>query len=60
MGANLAITGRDRGHAEGAAREIRAAGGGQVDVLRDLATRPAVIVQNWCPELGGAIVKTCG
>ena len=54
MGANLAITGRDRGRAEGAAREIRAAGGGQVDVLRDLATRPAVIVQNWCPELGGS------
>lgn len=33
MGAHLAITGRDRGRAEGAAREIRAAGGGQVDVF---------------------------
>ncbi len=30
MGAHLAITGRDRGRTEGAAREIRAAGGGQV------------------------------
>jgi NAD(P)-dependent dehydrogenase (short-subunit alcohol dehydrogenase family) len=33
MGAHLAIIGRDRGRAEGVAREIRAAGGGQVDVL---------------------------
>ena len=33
MGAHLAITGRDRGRTEDAAREIRAAGGGQVDVF---------------------------
>src|SRR5688572_14264316 len=33
MGAHLAITGRDRARTEGAAREIRAAGGGQVDVF---------------------------
>ena len=40
MGAHLAITGRDRGRAEGAAREIRAAGGGQVDVfIADLSSQ---------------------
>jgi retinol dehydrogenase 14 len=33
LGAWLAITGRDRPRSEEAAREIRAAGGGQVDVL---------------------------
>ena len=33
MGADLAITGRDRGRTEDAAREIRAAGHGQVDVF---------------------------
>ncbi len=33
MGASLAITGRDRGRTEAAAHEIRAAGGGRVDVL---------------------------
>ena len=33
MGAHLAITGRDRGRTEDAAREIRAAGGGQADML---------------------------
>jgi retinol dehydrogenase 14 len=33
MGAQLAITGRDRGRTEDAAREIRAAGGEQVDVF---------------------------
>jgi retinol dehydrogenase 14 len=33
MGANLAITGRNRDRAEDAAREIRAAGGGPVDVF---------------------------
>jgi hypothetical protein len=33
MGAHLAITGRDRGRTEDAAREIRAAGSGQVDVF---------------------------
>jgi retinol dehydrogenase 14 len=31
MGARLAITGRDRGRAEDAAREIRAVSGGTVD-----------------------------
>ncbi|MGV8910043.1 MAG: SDR family oxidoreductase [Propionicimonas sp.] len=33
MGAHLAITGRDRQRTEDAAREIRAAGGGQVDAF---------------------------
>jgi len=33
LGAYLAITGRDRGRAEDAAREIRAASGGPVDVF---------------------------
>ncbi len=33
MGAHLAISGRDRGRTEDAAREIRAAGSGQVDVF---------------------------
>ena len=40
MGAHLAITGRDRGRTEDAAREIRAAGGGQVDVfVADLSSQ---------------------
>ena len=40
MGAHLAITGRDRARAEDAAREIRAAGGGQVDVfVADLSSQ---------------------
>ena len=43
MGAHLAITGRDRGRTEGAAREIRAAGGGQVDVfVADLSSQAEV------------------
>jgi NAD(P)-dependent dehydrogenase (short-subunit alcohol dehydrogenase family) len=43
MGAHLAITGRDRGRAEDAAREIRAAGGGQVDVfVADLSAQSGV------------------
>ncbi len=43
MGARLAITGRDRGRTEGAAREIRAAGGGQVDVfVADLSSQSEV------------------
>jgi retinol dehydrogenase 14 len=43
MGAHLAITGRDRGRAESAAREIRAAGGGQVDVfVADLSSQSEV------------------
>ncbi|MCU1571985.1 MAG: short-chain dehydrogenase [Micrococcaceae bacterium] len=40
MGAHLAITGRDRDRAESAAREIRAAGGGQVNVfVADLSSQ---------------------
>jgi retinol dehydrogenase-14 len=43
MGAHLAITGRDRGRAEGAAREIHAAGRGQVDVfVADLSSQSEV------------------
>jgi retinol dehydrogenase-14 len=43
MGAHLAITGRDRGRAEGAAREIRAAGRGQVEVfVADLSAQSEV------------------
>ena len=43
MGAHLAITGRDRGRAERAAREIRTAGGGQVDVfVADLSAQSEV------------------
>jgi retinol dehydrogenase 14 len=43
MGAHLAITGRDRGRGESAAREIRAAGGGQVDVfVADLSAQSEV------------------
>src|SRR5437870_3279853 len=43
MGAHLAITGRDRGRTEGAAREIRAAGGGLVDVfVADLSSQSEV------------------
>src|SRR5436190_23783878 len=42
MGAHLAITGRDRERTEGAAREIRAAGG-QVDVfVADLSSQSEV------------------
>jgi retinol dehydrogenase 14 len=43
MGAHLAITGRDRERAEAAARDIRAAGGGQVDVfVADLSSQAEV------------------
>jgi NAD(P)-dependent dehydrogenase (short-subunit alcohol dehydrogenase family) len=43
MGAHLGITGRDRGRTEEAAREIRAAGGGQVDVfVADLSAQAEV------------------
>jgi NAD(P)-dependent dehydrogenase (short-subunit alcohol dehydrogenase family) len=43
LGAHLAITGRDRGRTEGAAREIRSAGGGQVDVfVADLSAQSEV------------------
>jgi len=43
MGAHLAITGRDRVRTESAAREIRAAGGGQVDAfIADLSSQTEV------------------
>ena len=43
MGADLAITGRDRGRTEDAAREIRAAGDGRVDlVIADLSSQSEV------------------
>jgi NAD(P)-dependent dehydrogenase (short-subunit alcohol dehydrogenase family) len=43
MGAHLAITGRDRERTESAAREIRAAGGGEVDVVvADLSSQSEV------------------
>src|SRR5919106_348579 len=43
MGAHIAIIGRDRGRTEGAAREIRAAGSGQVDVfVGDLSSQSEV------------------
>jgi len=43
MGAHLAITGRDRGRAEAAAREIGAAGGGPADVfVADLSSQAEV------------------
>ena len=43
MGAHFAITGRDRGRTEGAAREIRAGGGGPVDVfVADLSAQSEV------------------
>jgi retinol dehydrogenase-14 len=43
MGAHLAVTGRDRGRTEDVAREVRAAGGGQVDVFAaDLSSQSEV------------------
>jgi retinol dehydrogenase-14 len=43
MGAHLAITGRDHDRAEDAAREIRAAGGGKVDVfVADMSSQAEV------------------
>jgi NAD(P)-dependent dehydrogenase (short-subunit alcohol dehydrogenase family) len=43
LGAQVAITGRDRGRAENTAREIRAAGGARVDVLvADLSVQSEV------------------
>jgi retinol dehydrogenase-14 len=43
MGAHLAVTGRDRGRTESAAREIRAASGGQVAVfVADLSSQAEV------------------
>ena len=43
MGADLAIIGRDRGRTDDAAREIRAAGGGRVDLfIADLSSQSEV------------------
>ena len=43
MGAHVAITGRDSGRTEDAAREIRAAGGGQVDAfVADMSSQSEV------------------
>ena len=43
MGAHLAIIGRDRGRTEDAAREIRASGGGRVDLfIADLSSQSQV------------------
>jgi retinol dehydrogenase-14 len=43
MGADLAIIGRDRGRSEDAAREVRAAGGGRVDLfIADLSSQSEV------------------
>jgi NAD(P)-dependent dehydrogenase (short-subunit alcohol dehydrogenase family) len=43
MGAHLAITGRDRDRTESAAREIRTAGGGRIEVfVGDLSTQSEV------------------
>jgi retinol dehydrogenase 14 len=43
LGAHLAITGRDRGSTQGAAGEVRAAGGGQVEVfVADLSAQSQV------------------
>jgi retinol dehydrogenase 14 len=53
MGAHLGITGRDRARTEGAAREIRAAGGGQVDVfVADLSSQTEV------RRLAGEVLQT--
>jgi retinol dehydrogenase-14 len=54
MGANLAITGRDRERTEGAAREIREVGRGQVDVfVADLSSQAEV------RRLAGEVLQTC-
>jgi retinol dehydrogenase 14 len=53
MGANLAITGRDRVRTEDAAREIRAVGHGQVDVyVADLSSQTEV------RRLAGEVLET--
>jgi len=53
MGAHLAITGRDRERTEGTAREIRAAGGGRVDVfVADLSSQSEV------RRLAGEVLQT--
>ena len=51
MGAHLAITGRDFGRAEDAAREIRAASGGPVDVfVADMSSQSEVRRLAWLPQ----------
>jgi len=53
MGAHLAITGRDRERAEGAAHQIRAAGGGKVDLfVADLSSQSEV------RRLAGEVLQT--
>jgi len=65
IGANVAITGRDRARTEGAAREIRAAGGGQVDLfVADLSSqcevrRLAAEMLQACPRID-ALVNNVG
>jgi NAD(P)-dependent dehydrogenase (short-subunit alcohol dehydrogenase family) len=54
MGAHLAITGRDRERTEGAAREISAAGDGQVDIfVADLSSQTEV------RRLVDEVLQTC-
>jgi retinol dehydrogenase 14 len=54
MGAHLAICGRDRGRTEGAAREVRAAGGGQVEAfVADLSDQSEV------RRLAGEVLERC-
>jgi retinol dehydrogenase-14 len=54
MGTDLAITGRDRGRAEGAAGELRAAGGGRVEVfVGDLSDQSQV------RRLAGEVLQRC-
>ena len=51
VGAHLAITGRDRVRTEDAAREIRAAGGGEVDLF--IADLMRALEQDEGQKLGG-------
>ena len=58
MGAHVAITGRDSARTEAAAREIRAAGGGQVDAfVADLSSQAEVrrladeVLEQDCPRI---------
>ena len=56
MGAHIAITGRDRGRTEAAAREIEAIGGGPVDmVVADLSSQ--VEVRRLADELLGTLPR---
>jgi hypothetical protein len=55
MGAHVAISGRDPERTEGVAREIRAAGGGQVDAfVADLSSQSDVRRLAAAPSLGVA------